>query len=153
MRMRRRSAGISGLALVFGMSVLTGCRQQEAASQKALTPVGVSAVQMYQAGGGVRYSASIMPNTQVDLAFKSAGYIDSVMQVMGADGHMRNVQQGDWIAKVTVLARVRQNDYASKVNQAKAQTGPVPSHLEPSQAGLRTRRQSLRHPERDQTRL
>ena len=34
---------------------------------------------------------------------------------------MRNIDQGDWVQKGTVLAVVRQQDYQDKVQQAKAQ--------------------------------
>src|SRR5438876_12142863 len=98
MRMSLRFARFRGLLLLFGVNVVTGCRHEET-SQKPLTPVGVSAVQLYEAGGGVRYSATITPNTQVDLAFKSGGYIDSILQVRGTDRRMRNVQGGDWVSK------------------------------------------------------
>src|SRR5215472_16564168 len=120
MRTSLRSSGIRSLVLTFAMSTLTGCHHEEA-SQKPVTPVGVSTVQIYESGGGVRYSASITPNTQVDLAFKSGGYIESILQVQGTDGRMRNVQAGDWVTKGTVLSQVRQTDYLSKVDQVKAQ--------------------------------
>ena len=34
---------------------------------------------------------------------------------------MRNIDQGDWVKKGTVLAVVRQQDYQDKVQQAQAQ--------------------------------
>src|SRR6266571_69972 len=90
-------------------------------AERSPTPVRVQAVESYVAGGGVRYSASINPYTQVDLAFKVGGYIQEILQVQGADDRMRDVQGGDWVNKGTILARVRQRDYVEKVNQAKAQ--------------------------------
>ena len=45
----------------------------------------------------------------------------SVLQVPGADGRPRNLQQGDRVRKGTVLARVDPAGYQEKVDQARAQ--------------------------------
>ena len=76
------------------------------------------------------YSAGIVPNSQVDLAFKAGGYVESILQVRGADGRMRNIQEGDWVARATVLARVRESDYVANVNVAKAQLAQAQAALE-----------------------
>jgi multidrug efflux system membrane fusion protein len=78
-------------------------------------------VQTIAVGNGAKYSASIVPYAQVNLAFQSAGYIDSIRQVKNPSGGMRNIDQGDWVEKGTVLAVVRQQDYLDKLQQAKAQ--------------------------------
>ncbi len=88
---------------------------------KPLPPVRTAEVQTIQVGSTVRYSANIVPYAQVDLAFKSAGYVDSILQVKGADGRVRNVDEGDWVTKGTVLAVVHQQDYLDKLDQANAQ--------------------------------
>ena len=38
-----------------------------------------------------------------------------------ADGHVRNIDQGDYVTKGTVLATVQQDDFQQKLAQAKAQ--------------------------------
>jgi RND family efflux transporter MFP subunit len=78
-------------------------------------------VQPVAMGNGAKYSASIVPYAQVTLAFQSGGYVDSIRQVKSPNGGMRNIDQGDWVKKGTVLAVVRQQDYLDKVQQAKAQ--------------------------------
>ena len=79
---------------------------------------------------GVRYSANVQPREQVSLAFKSGGYVREIRKVRGGDGRPRNIQQGDAVAKGTVLARVREADYVEKVNQAKGQLGEAAAALE-----------------------
>jgi multidrug efflux system membrane fusion protein len=59
-------------------------------------------VQSVDVGSAARYSASIVPYTQVNLAFQSGGYVDHVRQVKSANGGMRNIDQGDWVTKGTV---------------------------------------------------
>ena len=107
---------------VFACLILTvaGCKHEE--SRQALpVPVETAVVQPISVGSGTRYSANIVPYAQVDLAFQSNGYIDSIYQVPSPSGGKRNVDQGDWIPKGTVLAVVKQQDYLDRLQQAKAQ--------------------------------
>jgi RND family efflux transporter MFP subunit len=98
----------------------TACRQQNSAETLPL-PVHTAMVQTVAVGNGAKYSASIVPYAQVDLAFQSGGYVDRIRQVKSPGGGMRNIDQGDWVQKGTVLAVVRQQDYQDKLQQAKAQ--------------------------------
>jgi RND family efflux transporter MFP subunit len=99
---------------------ITACRENAEAS-KAPLPVHTAPVQSLSAGNAARYSASIIPYSQVDLAFQSSGYVDHVRQVKSASGGMRNIDQGDWAPKGTVLAVVNEQNYQDKLAQAKAQ--------------------------------
>jgi RND family efflux transporter MFP subunit len=110
---------IAMLAAAF-MAGLTACKQQNAAETLPL-PVHTALVQPVAMGNGAKYSASIVPYAQVTLAFQSSGYVDSIRQVKSPSGGMRNIDQGDWVQKGTVLAVVRQQDYLDRVQQAKAQ--------------------------------
>ena len=109
------------LALLAGFIAITGGCKQEEASAPIPVPVETAVVQTISTGSGTRYSANIVPYAQVDLAFQSNGYIDSIYQVPSPSGGKRNVDQGDWIPKGTVLAVVKQQDYLDRVQQAKAQ--------------------------------
>ena len=105
----------AGFALTF-----SACR--DASSEpKPLLPVHVANVEMVRSDSAVRYSADIVPYAQVDLAFKSGGYVKSIPQVKGADGKSRNIDAGDRVAKGTVLAVVDQQDYKNKGQQANDQ--------------------------------
>ena len=106
--------------LLAGVTITSGCRSNPTAPQP-LTPVRTAAVQSIDAGTSNTYSANIQPYQQVDLAFKSNGYLVSIRQVKDATGRMRNIDQGDWVAKGTVLATVDEGDYKEKLQQAKAQ--------------------------------
>ena len=102
------------------MLAMSSC-QQAGSESKLPTPVRVAEVNAIQAGNALRYSANIVPYAQVDLAFKSGGYVKSIRQVKGTDGRIRNIDAGDWVAKDGVLAVVDQQDYVNKLDQAKAQ--------------------------------
>src|ERR1700684_4211842 len=105
--MRRQCLGtmFAGAALM-----LAGCHKQTAI-EPSLQTVTAGTVESIQPDTPERYSATIAPIAQVDLAFKSAGLIEKIYQVRGADGRMRDVQAGDRIARDTELALVRTVDY------------------------------------------
>ncbi|MFL6302348.1 MAG: efflux RND transporter periplasmic adaptor subunit [Candidatus Sulfotelmatobacter sp.] len=116
-----RSTTLSLWILTSTIALLTtSCKEDPAASNPPV-PVRTAMVQTVAVGNPVKYSASIVPYSQVDLAFQSGGYVDHVLQVKSADGGMRNIDQGDWARKGTVLALVRQDSYKDKLGQAQAQ--------------------------------
>jgi RND family efflux transporter MFP subunit len=145
------------IGLLVALSAGTGCSAHSA--EKPPTPVKVKAVQTPSSNGKMRYSASITARTQVDLAFKVGGYVEAIHQVRGFDGRMRDVQEGDVIPKGTVLARLRQSDYAVKVGQAESQALQARSSVDSSkaqvieaQSGIEASKASLAQAEASYTR-
>jgi RND family efflux transporter MFP subunit len=109
------------LVLIFAaLYSQSGC-SRAASEPRPLTPVRVAQLQNISTGSETRYSANIVPNAQVDLAFKSGGYVVSIRQVQGADGRLRSIDTGDWVSRGTILAVVRQQDYTDRREQAQAQ--------------------------------
>ena len=104
---------------VLLLPLLTACRDEAAAPAVPL-PVTVQQVAETDGAGGSHYSASITPDVQVDAAFKVSGYVDRLLQVRGADGRMRNVQDGDVVRRGTVLARIREREYRDALAEANA---------------------------------
>ena len=112
------------LALVFLSlaGVLGGCHHESqipAQSPRAVRLATVAAPQTSRET--LRYSASILPYAQVDLMFRSSGYVTNVRQVRGADGRTRDVGTGDYVEKGLTLAHIRREDLQNQVAQAKAQ--------------------------------
>lgn len=97
----------------------TAC-DRESTDTKPLTPVRIQPVETLMINQGIRYSASVTPYSQVDMSFKVGGYIRKILQVKGADGRMRDLQQNDWVKKDEVLAQVDQKQYRDKVIEAEA---------------------------------
>ena len=124
------------IAAIMWLSLLVSCSKAHS-DQKPSKPVKVKAVEMASLTSNVRYSASIRPATQVDVAFKVGGYIEGIAQQRDAAGQWRHLQAGDVVRKGTVLARVRQSDYVAQVNQAKSQHGEARSALEANQSQLK----------------
>jgi RND family efflux transporter MFP subunit len=121
--------------LVAATLLLASCR-----NEKQLEPVvqvvRVGVVQQIQPDVPERYSASIEPFEKVDLAFKSGGIIEGILQVRGADGRMRNVAAGDKVAKDAALAQVRPLDYQHQLEQAEAQRAQAEAQVAHAQAEL-----------------
>ena len=99
----------------------TGCRSEQKPAETPLLPVKAAVVEQFAGDQGVIYSANIAPYAQVPLLFKSGGFVTNILQRKGADGRLRNAQQGDVVEKGTVMATVRQQDYQNVVEQAKGQ--------------------------------
>ncbi len=106
---------VTAISLVL---LLSNCGKQDV--ERAPIPVTVSMTEPHKAEEGLRYSANVEPYMIVNVAFKVPGYVDEILQVRGADGRMRNVQDGDTVTKDTVLARLRQTEFQDRVDQAKA---------------------------------
>ena len=131
MKSRRLVAVVLNGSIVL-MPLLTGCQSKKV--DKPAVPVKVAAVEMNSAGSGSRYSATIIPRIEVELAFKVAGYVDALQRVRGIEGSMRDVQEGDRISAGAVLARVRQSDYQVKVSEAESQASEAKSGIDASKA-------------------
>ena len=117
----------TALALI---ALTIGCKTN--GQQKTAKPVKVKTVETHSGTSSVRYSASIRPSSQVEIAFKVGGYVESIKSAEG-----RHIQAGDVVMKGAVLAQLRQSDYAAKVNEAKSQTGEARSTLETNNAQLK----------------
>ena len=116
---RRLWAATASLAIVAAIAAVeAGC--SKAQSDTTIVPVRTDTVRKIDTGSTNVYSANIQPYQQVDLAFQSSGYIVSIKQVRDANGHIRNIDQGDHVTGGTVLAVVQKDQYQQKLDQAKA---------------------------------
>ena len=106
------------LALIMPY-LMTGCGKDE--HQKTVTPVRVEKVTIQSENASIRYTATVNPYSQVNLDFKVDGYVLEILQVEGADGRMRDIQEGDNVTKGLPLALVDPTEYLAKVVEAKSQ--------------------------------
>ncbi|HAA05476.1 MAG TPA: efflux RND transporter periplasmic adaptor subunit [Syntrophobacteraceae bacterium] len=114
-----RTSSWLSIGILVSLLAVSGCNREKV-NQRPLIPVRTAPVEETVQGEGVRYSATINPYTQVDVSFKANGYIKEIKQMRGADGRMRNVQEGDFISGGTVLARIVEDDHIQRVDEAKA---------------------------------
>jgi len=104
------------IVAVVPFLLVAACHREGPKLEKALTPVRVTAVDLYQPKSGGRYSASIMPGRQVSLGFRVSGIVTDIHQVGG-----RGLEPGDIVGGGTVLAHVREEDYRNTTAQAQSQ--------------------------------
>jgi RND family efflux transporter MFP subunit len=118
------------ITIISLLALTIGCKTK--AQEKSIKPVKVKTVETHSGTNSTRYSASIRPSSQVEIAFKVAGYVENIKRQ-----DERHIQAGDTVGKGTVLAQLRQSDYVAKVNEARSQQGEARSALETNSAQLK----------------
>ena len=126
-----------GILSFAAISVLAGCGMKTQKIGPEPVPVQADTVAMQQVQPSWSYSGEIRPDTEVQLAFKQAGYVADLYRVKGADGRMRNVQVGDEIPAGVVLAHLRSSDYQASLNAAVGQQGAMQGAFERFASGTR----------------
>src|SRR4051812_25320340 len=63
------------------MLFLAGCRAEKPVNAAAVTPVQKAAVDEVEGDTSTHSPATLEPDTTVEMAFKVAGYVDSLLQV------------------------------------------------------------------------
>ncbi|MBX9602945.1 MAG: efflux RND transporter periplasmic adaptor subunit [Bryobacteraceae bacterium] len=111
--------------------VLTGCKKEEHAAERQPVAVRTVAAEITNDTNEIRYSGIVMPNTQVDLAFRIPGYVEQI----GMAGS-RELQEGDVVAAGTVLARLRASEYQTRVGYAQSVAADATASLEGLRAQL-----------------
>ncbi len=124
----RSVAGAASTIVLLATSFVVGCHSEPALPVKAPIAVRLADVTLYQSSEGLRYSASLVPYAQVDVAFRTTGYITEVKQVKSADGRTRNIGVGDYVTKGTVLAQIRRQDLKNQADESGAQVDSAVAH-------------------------
>ncbi len=122
------------IALISLSMGTASCARKVEKTEAEATPVRVEAVSASAEKGEIRYTANIKAAEEVPLAFKVGGYVDELLHRPGADGRLRDLQQGDVITKGLVLAKIREADYIERVNQARAALAEATAALEKAEA-------------------
>jgi RND family efflux transporter MFP subunit len=135
--------------------ILEGCHHEAALPAKPPVAVRLADVTLYQSAEGLQYSASLIPYTQVDLSFRTTGYVTEVKRVKSADGRTRDVGIGDYVTAGNVLAQIRPQDLKNQVDESAAQVDAlVAQHTQAEQDFNRAKAlyatQSLTKPDYDQ---
>jgi RND family efflux transporter MFP subunit len=116
------------LLTISVLALLSACDQP--APVEVLTPVRVVAARALADNIELGYSAQVTPETQVDVAFRTDGYIALIRRVPGLGSTDRFLQAGDKVAQGDVLARIQDEQYRDKVVKAQA-------YLDKARAALR----------------
>jgi len=145
------------LIIVSVTGVLGGCSHNSQIPSQPPRAVRLATVGAPQTTGEIlRYSASILPYAQVDLMFRSSGYVTGIRQVRGADGRTRNIGTGDYVEQGLTLAHIRREDLRNQMAQAQAELDQTTAqHTKADQDFQRAKvlysTQSLTKPDYDQS--
>jgi multidrug efflux system membrane fusion protein len=128
---------MKSIVLILSLLALAGCHKQPPL-EKAITPVKVAPVDLYQPENGARYSASILPGRQVSLAFRLSGFVTGIQRV-----GTRGLEPGDIVRTGSVLAQLRAEDYQHSLAQAQSQVEAAKENQKTAAAQLAQARASL----------
>ena len=103
-----------------GTLALAACGGRDAPAPTPPLPVTLASVGTSGTVNETRYGGAIAADASVDVAFKMSGVVDEVIQVRGADGRLRTLQDGDVVRRGDVLARLRQHEFRDQVSDAEA---------------------------------
>ena len=140
------------VALFLTSCIFLGGCSKEKPLEPAIQTVRAGVVEQIQPDASERYSASVEAFAKVDLAFKSGGIVEGILQVRGADGRIRDAQAGDKVSRGAALAQVRPLDYQNGVDQSEAQRAQAEAQLAQAQANLVRARANFGHADIEFTR-
>lgn len=125
---------VSPSGLIIGVTAVSmscmafvGC-SREVLTESRSTPVRTLRIEPVSQSSVNRYSAVINAISQVDLVFKSGGFVEKISQKTDAKGASRLIAPGDSIRAGEVLAVVRQKDYADILTQAEGQVAQAEAY-------------------------
>jgi RND family efflux transporter MFP subunit len=136
MPMRRPDRFCLMLACLFSAA----CDRKPPEPQEQWVPVRVEVAGNTSAAGAVRYSAVVTPKTQVNLAFKVGGYVESILQRVEPGGGEQPITQGETVSQDEVMATIRDEEYRDKVKSAEADLASANAALVKGEADFRRAR-------------
>jgi len=123
------------LLICLAALTVVGC-QKHTPVERQPTAVRTVAAEMTTTSNEVRYSGIVEPDTQVDLAFRVGGYVEHIGTVRDSSGRQRELEEGDFVAGGTVLARLRPSEYQTRVSYAQAVAADAAASLNALKAQL-----------------
>lgn len=117
------------LMLFAALAALYGCHDTSPPPAPVPT-VSAGTVKEQVKNQQERYSASVYPNAQVPLMFKSGGVVAYIRQARGG----RLIGPGDTVTAGQDLARVRSTEYEAQLHQQQSQVEQADAQLKVAQA-------------------
>jgi RND family efflux transporter MFP subunit len=115
---RKSTTGLLVVAMVTGAALLSRAWLSARADALATKPglaapatVRVVTLRPEVVASSLSYSAGVKEIEHADLSFRVGGTVEALHQVMGPDGKLHSLHEGDRVPKGTVLARLDPADY------------------------------------------
>ena len=137
-------------AFLGASALLTpACTTHHVSAEGAPKAVRMTTIELADNPEPAKYSAIIVPDAQVDLAFRVPGYIVQLHQGKGADGRIRPLEPGALVTAGTVLARVRPTDYQAVVDKARGARAEADAGVHTAEAQIAEAQAGLEQAELD----
>lgn len=108
------------LVLVAMTFLISSCAEKPKL-EPTLQVVTTQKVEMLQpTANDERYSAVIAPSSQLEVVFKGAGYVEKIQTTRDKSGAIRLIQEGDFVKRGSVLARLHQEDNRERLQEQRA---------------------------------
>ena len=132
-----------------------GCTSQGSTVDGDANTKAVRMVTVESSGGPgpTTYSAIIVPNVQVDLAFRIPGYVVAIHQAKGPDGRLRPLEPGEPVRSGLILARIRATDYQAVFDKARGASDEADAGINAAEAQLAEARAALAQADADFARI
>ena len=114
---------------IWALVCAVGCSGEPPVPTATPVPVTVSPVLDRNQMTGVRYTGLIEPSALVPLAFRTSGYVRDLGETTDLDGRKRVLQSGDVVSSGTILARIEDREYHSRLSRAQAGVAEAHSSL------------------------
>ena len=101
------------------MAMLSAC-EKAVEPTTIITPVKVETASSVDSANALTYSAQVVPETSLELAFRTDGYVTDIATRPSAEGKSRLLQPGDTVSAGEVLARIEDRQYIDRLITAQA---------------------------------
>ncbi|MHC5541764.1 hypothetical protein ACYOEI_26400, partial [Singulisphaera rosea] len=112
---RNSALGFFVLVVVVALTVTgrwlmasVAASRASAVAEAPVTAIRVIEIADEVVESGTRYSAVVKELQKAELSFRVGGTVESLLQMKGPGGRLRNLHEGDTIAKDTPIARLDQ---------------------------------------------
>ncbi len=133
---RNSTLGLIGLAVTIGVALagrwlLASSAEANAPKPLAALPISVRVLPVVEevVSSGIRYSGVVKQLQKSELSFRISGTVNHLHQVSSPGGRMRDVHEGDTLARGTVIARLDPDDYGRQRGQAAEQLATARARL------------------------
>lgn len=147
----------AGTGVLCMTAALAGILGTSACEQARTAPVERPAVRVVAIGvesvevpdTPLRFSGVIEPYRKLDLAFRVGGFVENICEARGSDGRLRALEPGDFVARGTILARLRGTDYRARVDQSAGTIAEAKAAEEQARAQMAQSESQLSQAEED----
>ena len=134
--MGKRTERLLAFVLLVAAIAIFGCGHKQTAAPESI-PVTVQTVATAIGAAGGAYSANIVADTQVNVAFKVNGYVQSILQVKACRRKTAKRTGGRRVTAGAVLAVVKDDTYRNSLDESSVRITELARHADQSEGGFR----------------